>query len=76
MQYYGALKSLCNALLLLSRDWRSNVIGRSVCLSVSVDCLSVCQSVSRITHKCGNGRRPNMPVLGKCDPLEVINFRW
>jgi len=40
----------------------SYVIVASVIRSV---CLSVCLSVSRITHRCVDGRRPNMVGEGK-----------
>jgi len=56
------LVSSSSSSLLLHQSWRSDVIGRSVILSV---CLSVCLSVSRITHDRGNGRRPNMVGMGK-----------
>jgi len=43
---------------LFRQGWRSNVIVRSFRLSL-------CHYVSRITHKCGNGRQPNVVGMGK-----------
>ena len=52
--------------LLLGQGWLSDVFGRSVCMSVCLSvCDSLCSSVSRITHECGNGSRPNTIGIGK-----------
>jgi len=54
--------------------------GMAVCYSGGVIwlfVLSVCLSVSTITHKRGNGRRPKHARhehQGKCNPPEVISF--
>ena len=48
------------------QGWWSNAIIRSVCLSVclSVILLTYDRQTDR-THKCGNGRRPNMVGVGR-----------
>jgi len=57
IQFRGRVPLHCRFSCTIFLIFFSYVIGHSVCLSVY---LSVCYSVSRITHERGNGRRPRL----------------